>query len=73
MLRPRLLERFHSRSLIVTQGTGKRDRRALELEVETIGGHLNAYTSREQTVFYAKVGKNDVGQVRRVVFAHTLD
>lgn len=26
----------------------------LELEVETIGAHLNAYTSREQTVYYAK-------------------
>lgn len=25
-----------------------------------MGGHLNAYTSREQTVYYAKVFKNDV-------------
>lgn len=32
----------------------------LELEVENIGAHLNAYTSREQTVFYAKCLKQDV-------------
>ncbi len=25
-----------------------------------MGGHLNAYTSREQTVYYAKVFKRDV-------------
>jgi len=36
------------------KGTGKRTQTGLELEVETMGAHLNAYTSREQTVFYAK-------------------
>jgi len=30
------------------------------LEIENIGAHLNAYTSREQTVFYAKSLKSDV-------------
>jgi len=44
------------------KGTGSRSRKALEMEVENIGGHLNAYTSREQTVFYTKVFKNDVPQ-----------
>lgn len=44
------------------KGTGKRSKMQLEQEVENIGGHLNAYTSREQTVFYAKVNKGDVGQ-----------
>lgn len=44
------------------KGTGKRTRVQLEQEVENIGGHLNAYTSREQTVFYAKVNKGDVPQ-----------
>ena len=28
-----------------------------------MGGHLNAYTSREQTVFYAQVFKKDVPNV----------
>jgi mitochondrial-processing peptidase subunit beta len=31
----------------------------LEFFIETIGAHLNAYTSREQTVYYAKTFKND--------------
>jgi hypothetical protein len=36
------------------KGTSRRTRQSLEMEVENLGGHLNAYTSREQTVFYAK-------------------
>merc|ERR1712001_629158 len=36
------------------KGTEKRTQTQLELEVENMGAHLNAYTSREQTVFYAK-------------------
>ena len=42
------------------KGTGKRTQTGLELEVETMGAHLNAYTSREQTVFYAKCLSGDV-------------
>lgn len=42
------------------QGTDKRSQTDLELEVENMGAHLNAYTSREQTVFYAKCLKADV-------------
>jgi len=42
------------------KGTEKRTRQALETEIENIGGTLNAYTSREQTVYYAKVLKKDV-------------
>jgi processing peptidase subunit beta len=34
--------------------------RQLEEEVENMGGHLNAYTSREQTTYYAKVLKKDL-------------
>ncbi len=43
------------------KGTNSRDQRSLELEVENMGAHLNAYTSREQTVYYAKAFKQDVG------------
>jgi len=32
----------------------------LEEEIENMGAHLNAYTSREQTTFCAKVLKKDV-------------
>ena len=49
------------------KGTSRRSRQNLELEVENLGGHLNAYTSREQTVFYAKVFKKDVGQAMDIL------
>jgi len=44
------------------KGTAKRSQLQLETEVENMGGHLNAYTSREQTVYYAKVLNKDVPQ-----------
>jgi processing peptidase subunit beta len=49
------------------KGTSKRSRVQLEKEVENLGGHLNAYTSREQTVFYAKVNKKDVPQAMDIL------
>jgi processing peptidase subunit beta len=42
------------------KGTNRRSQHALELEVENLGAHLNAYTSREQTVYYAKSFRKDV-------------
>jgi processing peptidase subunit beta len=44
------------------KGTPRRTQEQLETEIENMGAHLNAYTSREQTVFYAKCFKQDVGQ-----------
>ena len=32
-----------------------------------MGAHLNAYTSREQTVFYAKCLKQDVGKAVEIL------
>ena len=49
------------------KGTHRRTRNQLEVEVENMGGHLNAYTSRESTVFYAKVFKNDVPQAMDIL------
>lgn len=49
------------------KGTGKRTRTDLEKQVENMGGHLNAYTSREQTVFYAKVVQKDVPQAMDIL------
>ena len=34
------------------KGTSKRSRYQLEVEVENMGSHLNAYTSREFTVYH---------------------
>jgi processing peptidase subunit beta len=42
------------------KGTKNRTQSQLEVEIENLGAHLNAYTSREQTVYHAKVFKNDV-------------
>ncbi|CAK3755924.1 Mitochondrial-processing peptidase subunit beta [Lecanosticta acicola] len=42
------------------KGTQRRSQQQLELEIENMGGHLNAYTSRENTVYYAKSFNSDV-------------
>jgi len=44
------------------KGTKKRTQTQLELEVENMGAHLNAYTSREQTVYYAKSFSKDLSK-----------
>lgn len=49
------------------KGTGKRSQRDLEVEVENLGAHLNAYTSREQTVYYAKSFRKDVGKAVDII------
>jgi predicted Zn-dependent peptidase len=41
------------------KGTERRSARAIAEEIEAVGGHLNAYTAREQTAYYAKVLKDD--------------
>jgi len=45
---------------MVFKGTRRRDARAIAEEIEAVGGHLNAHTSREHTVFYAKALKDDL-------------
>ncbi|XP_054162959.1 mitochondrial-processing peptidase subunit beta-like [Oppia nitens] len=42
------------------KGTTRRTQTQLELEIENMGAHLNAYTSREQTVYYAKCLAKDI-------------
>ena len=42
------------------KGTERRSARVLAEEIEAVGGSLNAYTSREQTAFHARVLKADV-------------
>jgi predicted Zn-dependent peptidase len=41
------------------KGTRRRSARAIAEEIEAVGGHLNAYTSREFTAYYATVLKGD--------------
>lgn len=49
------------------KGTKNRTQRQLEVEIENMGAHLNAYTSREQTVYYARVFKNDVPKAMEIL------
>ncbi len=42
------------------KGTRRRSARAIAEEIEAVGGYLNAYTSREQTAFHARVLAADV-------------
>lgn len=41
------------------KGTERRSARAIAEEMDTVGGHLNAYTARDHTAYYAKVLKED--------------
>jgi len=42
------------------KGTQRRDARMIAQEIEDVGGHVNAYTSREHTAYYVRVLKDDV-------------
>jgi len=42
------------------KGTERRSARAIAEQIEAVGGHLNAYTSREQTAYYARILSEDV-------------
>lgn len=41
------------------KGTARRSALDIAVEIENVGGHLNAYTSRESTVYYATVLKEN--------------
>ncbi|WP_428493178.1 M16 family metallopeptidase [Rhodopila sp.] len=41
------------------KGTTSRSAAAIAEEVEAVGGHINAYTAREQTAYYVKMLKED--------------
>jgi predicted Zn-dependent peptidase len=43
------------------KGTTTRTAKDIATEIEAVGGDINAYTSREQTAFHARVLKDDVG------------
>ncbi|CEF56602.1 M16 family metallopeptidase [Acetobacter ghanensis] len=43
------------------KGTARRSALQIAEEIENVGGHINAYTAREQTVFYVKLLKENMG------------
>ena len=42
------------------KGTARRSAADIAEEVENVGGHINAYTAREQTAYYVKLLKEDL-------------
>ncbi|MEM6358206.1 MAG: pitrilysin family protein [Pseudomonadota bacterium] len=55
------------------KGTGRRTAQAIAEEIEDVGGHLNAYTSRERTAFYARVMGEDVPRALDIIADILLD
>jgi predicted Zn-dependent peptidase len=49
------------------KGTERRNAAAIAEEIEAVGGHMNAYTAREQTAFYIKALKEDIGLAADVI------
>ncbi|MGF1551063.1 MAG: M16 family metallopeptidase [Paracoccaceae bacterium] len=49
------------------KGTATRDAQAIAEEIEDVGGHLNAYTSRERTAYYARVMAEDVPRALDII------
>ncbi len=43
------------------KGTARRSALDIAEEIEAVGGHMNAYTSRESTAYYMKLMKEDIG------------
>lgn len=52
---------------LIFKGTKNRSQRSLEVGVEDIGSHLNAYTSREQTVYYGRSLKKDIPKMTELL------
>ncbi|MDA8049734.1 MAG: pitrilysin family protein [Rhodospirillales bacterium] len=42
------------------KGTERRTAAVIAEEIESVGGHINAYTAREQTAYYVKILKEDM-------------
>ncbi len=49
------------------KGTASRTAAQIAEEVEAVGGHINAYTAREQTAYYIKVLKEDAALATDII------
>ena len=49
------------------KGTERRSARRIAEEIEAVGGHINAYTAREQTAYYVKVLKEDTALAADII------
>lgn len=55
--------------LLALQGTKKHPQTALEQQVEAMGAHLSAYTSREHTAYYMKTLAKDLPKGEKTYLA----
>jgi predicted Zn-dependent peptidase len=58
----------HMLEHMVFKGTHKRSARAIAEEIEAVGGHINAYTTRDHTAFYVRLLAQDSDLVLRARF-----
>lgn len=58
--RPEINGVSHLLEHMAFKGTQRRTARDIAEEIEAVGGHLNAYTSREHTAYYARILKEDL-------------
>src|SRR5579875_3301199 len=49
------------------KGTERRTAAQIAEEIEAVGGHINAYTAREQTAYYVKVLKDDTALAADII------
>jgi predicted Zn-dependent peptidase len=49
------------------KGTARRSAREIAEEIEAVGGHMNAYTAREQTAYFVKVLKEDTALAADII------
>jgi len=52
---------------MVFKGAGRRDARAIAESIEDVGGILNAWTARDQTVFHGRVLAKDAGLLLELI------
>ncbi len=50
----------HCLEHMLFKGTQRRSARDIAFEIEAVGGQMNAYTSRDNTTYYARVMKDDL-------------
>lgn len=58
--RPEVNGVAHMLEHMAFKGTGRRSARVIAEEIENVGGQLNAYTSRENTAYFARVLAEDL-------------
>ena len=58
---------------MVFKGAGKRDTRAIAEAIEDVGGAINAWTARDQTVFYGRTLAKDCALLTDIIAAFVRD